>query len=467
MFQGSIKKITRRLVIVSMAVCAGLWFAGCGPREKEEEKKEEDPLKVTGGNLTEGGGGVNAPVTEANLNDFINVFLSALNSDYSESGNAPRGKRDKRLPEYDKGYEGWKGNYKIIGDSLGYVEITEEAGEGSDWTNTSAYYYIPESNTYKFFDFSNTNKLFLGGAFGYVLKDEVKNNIGNTTEKVNGAINFKGAYEGKVVFDNLSFVFKYTYKEILVEKEWGTWTESKIDTISYTKSGKFYVESGGNKINLPDSLVWAFIHPYSNKDRDYGDDKITLNTNVAVPAAPNGNLSERAGGEVVNASNVDEFFEAFREEFSQTTRASRALIEGTENWEYLEHGEVSGYRSYKWYSKSQFNNSGEYSVGTATTKYDDYSNKGRLYLGGGYGELVVGFSKYTNNPYSQTSKDTTTINGKVKFNGEFKGELDFQSFKYEGNYEAPVHGYEYKIISGKVMIGSYDATQKYFDEFIR
>jgi len=213
-----------------------------------------------------------------------------------------------------------------------------------------------------------------------------------------------------------------------------------------------------------------FIYPHSDKDKDYGDDKITLNTNVAVPAAPSGTLSDQAGNNAaVSADNVSAFFEAFKTEFEYGYNAPRAANEYTENYEYLEHGKVSGCLLRKEDCKSQENNSGEYSVETGTTEYNDYSNAGRLYFGGGFGKLEVGFRKWTNKPYFSTGKDTTTINGKVKFNGEFAGTLDFQNFKYERNYEKGSGNYvdEYNHIGGKITIGAFDVTEEYLGEVIR
>jgi len=444
MFQSSIKKITTRLVIVSMVLCAGLWFAGCG--QKEEEQKEEDPLNVSGGEVTKGGDGDNTSVTEANLDDFVSAFLSALNSERFPNYNAPRGKRDERPDEYRKGKEVYQRTYKLNGDSSGYVEITEEDGEISDDDEYENY-------TVKFFNFSNTNKLFLGGAVGNVGKwEKDKNGIETETDKYNGSINFKGAFEGKVVFDNFSEVLKY--KSIYGEDR--IWLGD--DTISCTKSGKFYVESKGKQIILPDSLIWGFFWPNSGKDRDFGDGKITL-ARPAIPAAPSGNLSDHAGNNaVVNADNVSVFFEAFMEEFYNNYNYPRAANEATETFEKLRHGKVSGYSLEKGDGKGQSNNSGIYSVGTQTVKYDNYSNEGRLYFGGGFGELYVAFSKHTSNSY--TSKDTTTINGKVKFNGEFKGELDFQNFKFERKDEG-FDRIEYKLVSGSVKIASFDVTDSY------
>jgi len=457
MFQSSIKKITRRLVIVSAVLCAGLWFAGCGQKE-EEGKKEEDPLNVKGGELTKGGGNeyANAAVTAANLDDFISVFLSALNSERFPSGSASRGKR--KLP--DEYYNG-KGSGKIFGDSSGYVEMKTEVSEG--YNEAESYDYLSQSN--KFFDFSNTNKLFLGGAFGYF---ENENEI--FTEKYNGTINFQGAYKGKVVFDNFERVYKITW-----EGGNPVYTETE-------KSGKFYVESGGKKIDLPDDLVWEFCDPSSNKDVDLGNDKITLNTNVPVPAAPNGALTERAGGKVVSADNIAAFFEVYNTERDRMN-GPRAY-EFTHNTEELRHGAVSGYFLRKEDWKMQENNSEEYYVTTETMSYNDYSNKGSLYFGGGYGEVAYGIERRPNKPGKYTVIDTTktTLNGKVHFNGEFKGTLDFQNFKYEEIRKAEYELYpggsastswnsgdmlEYKLIGGKVMIGALDVTENYLDEVIR
>jgi len=464
------KKWFKRMLGVSMAavLVAAAAFVGCTPTPKEDSK-EEDPLKVSGGEVTKGGGAgyANAVVTAANLNDFIVAFCSALDSYYrdnhSESGNAQRSKREDRPPEYGKESEIWKGSYKKSGDSSGYVEITKEDGGIGEWTSTSESGSEFENKTYKFFNFSNTNELFLGGAVGTIWKEEWKNDIFNLTEKCNGSINFKGAYDGKVVFDNLSHVAEYRYVEDHDHDEDGNCMH---DTIKTTKGGYFYVESGGKKIDLPLSSLDDFLYPYSHKDRDYGNGEITLVRPSAVPTAPSGKLTERSGtNAAVSADKVIAFFAAFMaelggNEYGDNNRTPRAVNEETENWEELEHGKFSGYILKKGDWKSQENNKGEYSAGTGTTAYNDYSNSGRLYFGGGYGKLEFGFYKYTDNPYSYVNKDTVTINGTVKFNGEFKGELSFQNFKFEYN-SSDYSSDEYKLIGGSVKIGSINVTTEY------
>jgi len=487
MVQGSIKKFAKYLASVSAVLCVGLWVAGCTPKEE----KKDDPLDVKGGELTKGGGSgyANETVTQANLEDFIDVFRSALDSYYRDggyySGSAPRGKRDDRPEEYYKGKHVAKGTSKIYGDSSGYVELAGEYGD--EWQETSsvsaganengtATESATESATYKYFDFSNTNKLFLGGAVGGVSKSERKNDINTDTEKFNGTINFQGAYKGKVVFDNISNVLKYRYKEDNFDENWN-WLG--YDTISKDRKGSFYVESGGKKIDLPDSLIWEILVPSSNKGEDLGDDKMAINP--AVPAAPNGTLTDRAGNNaLVNADNVSEFFEAFNAEFNGNYNAPRAY-ENTYNTEKLLHGKVSGYYLRKNDEKRQVNSSKVYDVITATMSYNDYSNNGSLYFGGGFGEVVYDTKFYSNKPGKYTAIDTTktTLNGKVHFNGDFNGTLDFQSFKYEETQEFEYEFYsgwwsgsssssiEYKLISGKVMIGSLDVTENYLEEVIR
>jgi len=472
MFQSSIKKITERLVIVSAVLCAGLWFAGCG--QKEEEEKKEDPLNVSGGEVTKGGDGDNTSVTEANLDDFLVEFGLAFggNPNSSKSGSAARSKRDDRPAEYDKNSSTWTGSAKIYGDSSGYAEATSDGGEGEDETATSEIEWDLNNKTIKYFNFSNTNKLFLGGAFGSIYKSECKYDassqyeygVSSDTLKINGKIDFQGAFKGKIVFDNISSVIKYTQEEI--QGEMGPEYKKKI-LDGPKESGNFYIESNGQKVKLHDSLLAYFTsYPNSQKGWDYGDDKITL-ARPAVPAAPSGNLTERAGGAAVNADNVGEFFSTFRQELND--RSPRATEE-IESGESINHGAVSGYVFDKWENKYQENKSGAHKAGTQTVKYDDYSNNGNLYFGGGFGRSIVGFRKdiYTSESYSSTQKDTTVINGKVKFNGEFKGELDFQNFKFEYKYESGTENYvkEYKLISGSVKIASFDATDSYIQYFL-
>jgi hypothetical protein len=171
----------------------------------------------------------------------------------------------------------------------------------------------------------------------------------------------------------------------------------------------------------------------------------------AVPTAPSGTLTNRDGGAQVSDSlSKLKFFDAFKEEF--LNHRNIRSFESKETLEDLQHGDSSGYMIQKEECKEQgaYNSStGNHYLGTRTTEYNDYSNKGRLYFGGGWAKAQRGFRN------SSTSTDTTIINGKVKFNGEFKGELDFQNFKFEYS------NIGYKHISGKVMIGTLDVTQEY------
>jgi hypothetical protein len=257
-------------------------------------------------------------------------------------------------------------------------------------------------------------------------------------------INFQGAFKGKLVFNNVVFVFKYKYDD--------NWNR---DTLEYgIRSGSFYVESNGQKVYLPNSSFGNFLYPNSDNDH-YGDEPINIIL-PAVPNAPNGNLSERDGNnEQVNDNNVIAFFATFVEEFENpynAPRSVRAVNEYKFSYENLEHGSASGYLLYKESGSGQYNNNEDREVYAGTMEYNDYSNVERLYFGGGYG-IVVDYPDNTRK---------ATINGKVKFNGEFAGELDFQNFKYERTYNSN-YEYEYKFVSGNVFIGGINVTDLYFE----
>ncbi|MDR0303394.1 MAG: hypothetical protein LBH98_01305 [Chitinispirillales bacterium] len=442
-----------------------LFITGCSNDESKNGNGiniPQDPPYVSGGSVTEGGDGSNYTVTNGNLYEFIDMFLSALDC-YYQDYYLYSGKRAALPDEYRKGNYSGKGSYRIEGDAFGYAEYNKD--ESGDWKRTSkgegksGSGYEGESGTVKFFDFSNNNLLFLGGAVGFV---EIWNetyekdyNIEILTVKINGKIDFQGEYKGKVVFDNVEFYSKYRYDD-----NWDNGEEFDYGI----KKGSFRVESkdGKTKVNLPDYLLEDFYYPYSNKDNYYGDGKISVKT-PSVPAYPNGMLSVHSGNNAaVNAENMNMFFKAFIDEFYYGENAPRGY-EYKENYEELNHGKESGYCSVKKNVIHQRNNSGGYTSITVIMEYNDYSNNGDLYFGGGYGKAKFEFYKYTNNPYSSIEKDTAIINGKVTFNGDFKGTLDFQNFKYVYEYNSDNYYYDqgYKHIGGSVKIGSLDVTQEY------
>jgi hypothetical protein len=427
----------KRLAILSIATCA-LWFVGCG----------------SDGNISKGGGGENRAVTLNNLNEFLQVFQAAYYYDIYKLGSAGiRGKRDNRPAEYGKEEENYTNIYTIIGKTEGRIEVKETEIYFENWSENNDIETGGVTGEYKYFDFSNTGDLYLGGAIGILDKWEEKNWIATETLEINGTINFQGKFKGRLVFEKARVVYKY---------------DGGKETV--TTSGNSYLESYDTKTVIDfDYDLFEILYNPRGKENDYGEQKITI-TMPAVPNVPNGSLTSR-GGAGVSADNVNAFFAAFEEEFNDSYNQPRS-VEEKEIWEELEHGRVSGYVKYKEEGKSQGaseSNTGRHYSGTITIEYVDYSNVGRLYFGGGVAEAYRGFFKFIGNPYSEIGEDTTIINGKVKFNGEFVGELDFQNFKYvyESDYDGNSGGESYKRIGGKVSIGGLDVTQDYIDKVIK
>ncbi|MCL1947911.1 MAG: hypothetical protein FWF51_12305 [Chitinivibrionia bacterium] len=450
-----------KYVAVFAAFSLLCFVAGCGERDDElvdggdpngEIVIPNEPPSASGGNLTKTGG---KPVsTQEDLQDFIELFVSALLGYYDNYSSA---KRAELPAEYYKGTGGYSGSATLYGNS-GRVEMSGSEFWQVEWNSTMEDEEEIETEydsfTYKFFDFSNHDELFLGGSVG-ILRKPYQNGRGYTTQ-ANGTINFAGKYQGKVVFDNVTVT-------AIHDDNWNGMNWDDDYTSDITK-GSFYVQSGnGTKFDLPASIVSDFS---LNGDDKYPDDKIT----ISMPAVPNvtgGNLQNR-GGESVNEENVNAFFSAFVQEFTYSYYYTRAAIEGKEIWEQLEHGRASGYYTEKGDRTWQSDAEGRYGGSATTTKveYHDYSNNGVLYFGGGFGSAEFGESKENSSGLLETGE--TIIKGTVKFNGQFEGELVFNNFKYKDEW-GRVTDYQnvYTYISGSVKIGDLDVTQKYFEYVIK
>ena len=458
----------KKLDFFKYAVLTGivlLLAAGCGDKDDGsggagEIKIPDNPPTALGGGLEKTGG---IAVTKANRDDFITVFLKAM--DEWNNYNYGPGVRASLPEEYEKETESGKESYIKYGKS-GRVEITQEWEYYEKWTKTGETETGYESAAYKFFDFSNYDSLFLGGALGVLWTSDSKElNVCNYTMKYNGEIDFAGKYQGKVVFDNVTFVdkHKHYYYDSTYNEQYDYWDyRESTDTITYKiTGGSFYVQSvGGDSISLPARLL-DDIYP-SSDSIVYPEGEITIKM-PDVPSAPSGALSNHAGkNTAVTADNVKDFFMAYILEFDRYDYAPRAVNEEKETWEWLQHGIASGYVKYKGEDTYQRNNSGGYSSQTSIAEYHNYSNTGSLYIGGGLGSALFRHDKDDSSGWSETYE--TITNGKMKFNGEFKCELVFDKFmcKYEygsgSNYES-----RYTYLSGSVKIGTIDVTQQYME----
>jgi len=448
-------------LISLLAVLSVVFFFACSDDGKDGGK--ENVLNVKGGELgkdPDAKGAIdtlpNKSVTGLKLDEFIYELGQALGI-YLTYGSEKDTRAD--LPdEYGKETYKGKSSYKEYGEFSGRVEVSSDYDESYTWninTETETENY---SSSYKFFDYSNSGNLFLGGALGIVETENYKNDTSFTTTKYNGTIEFAGVFKGKIVFKNVVLSQKYKYHTH--DEDGNCVGEDELIQYEIT-SGSFYVESYNDKVNLPDWLLER-LYPNSYDSRDYGNDKITISM-PSVPGAPNGKLTDR-GGVAVNANNITDFFRLFISDYNNDDGNSPNIrgVNENGNYEALIHGKESGYSKVKGDYKYQRNNSGSYSSTAGTAEYFDYSNDGLLYLGGGVGGANYGFWKYTNDTDNETNE--TKMNGKISFTGDFKGTLDFQNFyyKYEYKYSSGSSTSKYTHISGKVMIGTLDVTDEFF-----
>ncbi|MCL1947367.1 MAG: hypothetical protein FWF51_09520 [Chitinivibrionia bacterium] len=183
-------------------------------------------------------------------------------------------------------------------------------------------------------------------------------------------------------------------------------------------------------------------------------------------------LTPRDGGvNITENAQLDGFFAAFQREFETDEEYYEEYLDyanGDEDeWKYRVRGRKSGTFAFsqKVISYEETSDGGTFS-GTQTLEYRDYSNEGVLFFGGKVVQSVSGYSKMTETDFEEVQN--YTINGKINFNGAYKGTLDFQNFKikarhkhfyYDGYYvDESLTIDESLPQGGKIMLGTLDVT---------
>jgi len=200
--------ISKLLVCVLAAVCM-LFFTGCGPKEKEDDKGNLPEVPNVGGNdgklderNNEGAGGdplwENKLVTAQNLDEFEREFVAAMTGGAESGAAATREMKTENKRDSIPGKHGYK--------------IEESRLETMDGTTGKLTF------VYKYFNFSENERIFFGGAAAMALYVDENNEEGELT----GEIKFNGLFKGSVVYKN-----------------------RKIDG-----SGTVVVKSGGNEFNF-------------------------------------------------------------------------------------------------------------------------------------------------------------------------------------------------------------------------
>ncbi|MCL1948042.1 MAG: hypothetical protein FWF51_12970 [Chitinivibrionia bacterium] len=177
-----------------------------------------------------------------------------------------------------------------------------------------------------------------------------------------------------------------------------------------------------------------------------GDDDDNKGTD---PSIPKGDLSNHDGDNapITTQEDLEAFFAAWDEE----KKAGRD-VDGTRccgDSGRIYNGLVGGgNRIAKDLSYSEEGSGDDYKYSLVyTSEYNNYSNKGVLYLGGGTktdrdgGGNANAWSKYTHN-------------GTIRFNGTFNGTIEFKDFKYSLEYSPSSSDRSYKYESGIIKIGS-------------
>jgi hypothetical protein len=187
-------------------------------------------------------------------------------------------------------------------------------------------------------------------------------------------------------------------------------------------------------------LITLFVAGCGDDDDNKGTD----------PSIPEGKLDNHAGNntQITTQEALEAFFAAWDEENKAGRDVDGTLCCGDSGRIY--DGKVgNGYRTQKRLSYSQEGSGDDYKYSTVyTTEYNNYSNKGVLYLGGGTKMDIDGGG-------NENSWSKETHNGTIRFNGAFNGTIEFKDFKYSLEYYSPSSSDRpYKYESGIIKIGS-------------
>ena len=220
------KSIFFLLLSLTMAM---FFAAGCSNEETTDDKTDTGgdtpgqlpPIREAegAGMLSEGIGSniiptvipSNAKFDTPEVQEFVELYLEAI----------------RNMPMFGRSARAARSS--VFHGNHGAVRIGFESGGNLDRDG-----YSYESITNEFFDFSNTDSLFLGGSVGYL------NTLTKTTktEQANGIIRFTGKFRGSIHFENITY---------------------NVKTKNRTR-GNFYLLSGEARVNLPDSLIKAFCY---------------------------------------------------------------------------------------------------------------------------------------------------------------------------------------------------------------
>ena len=166
------------------------------------------------------------------------------------------------------------------------------------------------------------------------------------------------------------------------------------------------------------------------------------------------NNGNNGSSKTVTAANLNEFFDVFDLESIRNSvkfpcpaisQAQNSMVQRCE-------GVKSGY------SVITTSNNLDSFIGMEDTVFRttqnierfNMSNAGRLYLNG----VSIGIVETLNNEI------ITILKGYVNFSGEFAGTLSYENLRLTPNPGS-------SIINGRVMIGSFEITNAYFERFLR
>ncbi|MDR0304394.1 MAG: hypothetical protein LBH98_06465 [Chitinispirillales bacterium] len=167
----------------------------------------------------------------------------------------------------------------------------------------------------------------------------------------------------------------------------------------------------------------------------------TVNSCIEGVEIPKGALVQR-GGIKVNGNNVKEFLTVFESAFNSDEEELTVQKSEQEGWEVFIRYGLYGYIKERQKTLEETN--------LNVKELFDYSENGRLYIGGGEIEI-----------YNDDTDESCNV-ARFQFTGEFSGEVVYENLKL--SFESKENGYVIKRTSGKVTVNGIDITDLTFPE---
>ena len=196
-------------LLSAIAGCLFISFFGCDFGSSSSTSKELNP---DAGDLKDHSALGDSPVTDSNKDIVASLIMNSI-----QMPSTNRKLRSSIRPDFDTTFSidsTINNTYNVDGESSGYAQIKENGSFIMNYSSQSQYVKINYTISTIYYDFSNDNKIFIGGeGQGTVTANSTSDDNYSMSVKLDGYIQFSGLYIGECKY-NMSAVLnenEFTY----------------------------------------------------------------------------------------------------------------------------------------------------------------------------------------------------------------------------------------------------------------